>query len=108
MYLGFQCPLFFPTANGIIRKNVLLKDISTGGIGFIMPEREKPIPLNKRVRIQLTDGSYKLDLHAEIIRIVNLEEQHSILYGCRFLTLNPEIGRYIMKKQGTHLKQRRS
>ncbi|MEG2511669.1 MAG: PilZ domain-containing protein [Acetivibrio sp.] len=100
LYLGVECPLFFATAKGTLNRDVLLKDISTGGLSFILPNTEDPLPLNKKIRLHLKDDSFDKDLRAEIIRIVPLEDKNASLYGCRFLLPDASIGRYIMLKEG--------
>lgn len=108
LYLGYKCPLFFATSKGMERRNVLLKDISTGGVGFIISNNEDSLPLHKKVHIKLKDGHYDMNLHVEIIRSYALEEKNSTLYGCRFLTNEALISSYIMQKQGKKLKEMRS
>ncbi len=108
LYVGSDCPLFFATKQGIERREVLVKDISNGGVGFIVSSNEDPIPLNKQVRIHLVDGSFDMNLHLEIVRSMLLEELNSTLYGCRFIAPDAMVGRYIMQKQGIKLKEMRS
>lgn len=108
MYVGNEYPICYPTSLGIQKKDVLVKDISTGGIAFILSDQEDSIPMNKKFRLHFTDDHFEVDLHAEVIRTVALEEQHAVLYGCRFLNPEAVIGRYIMHKQGQKLKEMRS
>jgi len=108
LYVGSDCPLFLATSQGIERRDVLIKDISNGGVGFIVSNSEVPLPLYKQVRIHLVDDSFDMNLHLEIVRSMILEEQNSTLYGCRFIAPDAMVGRYIIKKQEKKLKEMRS
>ncbi|MFA9462783.1 MAG: PilZ domain-containing protein [Velocimicrobium sp.] len=108
LYLGIKCPLFIATSKGMERHDVLVKDISNGGIGFILSNDEFSLPLHKKVRVHLEDDSFNMNLHIEIIRTVVLEEKNATLYGCRYISPEILVGRYIMQKQGKKLKEMRS
>lgn len=108
LYLGNECSLYIATSKGMERRDILLKDISTGGLSFILSDKEKGFTLHQKVRISLQDGAYDLNLHVEIIRTVPLEGRNATLYGCRFATPNPSVGRYITQKQSKKLQERRA
>ncbi len=105
LFLGVDCQLLFATAQGIETRDILLKDISEGGFGFLLNEE---LPINKKVRIQLSDNGFQLDLRASVIRCIPLEEKSTNLYGCQLVHPEPQLGKYIRFKQGAKLQQMRS
>lgn len=103
LYIGEEMPLYVNTASGPTALNVLIKDISETGVGFITKEE---LDINRIVRLKLKDNNTLISLSAVIVRKEFLSHLGSNLYGCRFNEKSDKLGKYIAKRQGEVLRKK--
>jgi hypothetical protein len=103
MFVGEEMAVAVNTATGPSVINVLVKDISETGVGFITKEE---LDIDRMFRMKLKDNNKIIHLSGVIIRKEFLENLHSFLYGCKFNEKNPLLAKYIVKKQGEQLKKK--
>lgn len=103
LYLGEEMTLSINTATGPSAVDVLVKDISETGVGFITKE---DLDIGRTFRMRIKDNRLLVNLSGVIVRKENLEHLHSTLYGCKFNEKNQLLGRFIAKKQGELLRKK--
>lgn len=84
------------------RHSVLVKDISSSGVGFLVNRTDDlPFELGTSVAVFFSDEDMNQDIEliARIVRRVETENSNQILYGCMFTKKNPKIDRYCATKQ---------
>ena len=81
---------------------VILKDISTTGFGFVYNEE---IELNKFCRISCTIDNQKIVLSGNIVRRQKAENGN-IIYGCRLDRFSKELEKFINTKQREELRKK--
>ena len=77
--------------------NVLVRDISESGFGFVCKE-EYETSRTIRLTIPLTERK-SLSLSATIVRKEHNEEKGTYTYGCKFIEPNSYLSSYLMAKQ---------
>lgn len=102
MYIGEDMPVYINTASGPHLIEVLVKDISESGVGFITKEA---LDLNRIILLKIKDIDTIL-LSGVIVRKEYLPHLDSYLYGCKFNEKNDKLGKFIAKKQGEHLRKK--
>lgn len=94
-------------------RNVVIKDISTGGIGLILDDNSVAPKIGETVHITYSDKvgtgtglskEFNFSLKAAVARVDNSNQRQTIL-GCRFDKPNETVGQYINMKQIEHKKQ---
>lgn len=105
LYLGEAMTLSINTAAGPSAIDVLVKDISETGVGFITKE---DLDVGRAFRIRIKDNHQLVNLSGVIVRKENLEHLHSTLYGCKFNEKNQLLGKFLAKKQGEMLRKKNS
>lgn len=81
---------------------VILKDISTTGFGFVYHEE---LELNKFCRISCTIDNQKIVLSGNIVRKQKVENGN-IIYGCRLDRFSKELEKFINAKQREELRKK--
>lgn len=81
---------------------VILKDISTTGFGFIYQEE---LELNKFCRISCTIDNQKIVLSGNIVR-KQVADNGNIIYGCRLEHFSKELEKFINTKQREELRKK--
>lgn len=82
------------------RVDVLVKDLSSTGIGFLINKNEKTrFETGQHLEVIFKDSliSSTIDVVARVVRIE--EKETDILYGCAFSKHYPQIDRYVAAKQ---------
>ncbi len=80
--------------------NVLVKDLSSTGIGFLISKNENvEFDIGARISVIFTDSAVgtKIEAEGKIVRI--MEQETQMLYGCMFTRHYPAIERYTATKQ---------
>lgn len=103
MYIGEDMPIYINTATGPLAINVLVKDLSETGVGFITNE---DLDIDRTIRLRIKDNNYIISLSGIIIRKEYLTHLDSFLYGCKFNEKNNKLGNYIARKQGEALRKK--
>lgn len=103
MYIGEDMPIYINTASGPLSINVLVKDLSETGVGFICKEE---LDIDRIIRLKLKDNHIIINLSGKIVRKDFLTHLDSFLYGCKFNEKNNRLGHYIAKKQGEALRKK--
>jgi c-di-GMP-binding flagellar brake protein YcgR len=103
MYIGEDMPIYINTAAGPTAIDVLVKDISETGVGFISNEE---LDVERTFRLKLKDNGRIYVLSGIIVRKEILSDINSFLYGCRFTEKNNILGKYIAKKQSEQLRNK--
>lgn len=103
MYIGEDMPVYINTPQGPHLINVLVKDISETGVGFITKE---DLDVDRMIRLKIKDFNQIIVLTGVIVRKEYLPHLDSYLYGCKFNEKNDKLGRFIARKQGEHLRQK--
>ena len=80
--------------------DVLVKDISSSGFAVLV-DMNKPINVHKNdiMQLEFVDASFNEDfvLNGRVVRMDKTDKY--LLYGCRMVTENPVIDKYIANKQ---------
>lgn len=80
--------------------DVLVKDISSSGFAVLV-DMNKPINVHKNdiMQLEFVDATFNEDfvLNGRVVRMDKTEKY--LLYGCRMVTENPVIDKYIANKQ---------
>lgn len=104
VYVGETMTITVFQSNGPQPFNVLVRDISETGFGFVSKEEYESartirlsIPLNERKTLVLS---------ATIVRKEYSEERGSFSYGCKFIEPNPVLSNYLMMKQRERQQER--
>ena len=103
MFIGEEMSLSINTAAGPTAIEVLVKDISETGVGFISKEE---LDIDRTFRLKLKDKNILMNLSGVIVRKEFLENIHAYLYGCKFNEKNHLLGKFLAKKQGEILKKK--
>ena len=103
MYIGEDMPIYINTASGPISINVLVKDLSETGVGFISNE---DLDIDRTIRLRLKDNHIIINISGIIVRKEFLSHLDSFLYGCKFNEKNNRLGHYIARKQGDALRKK--
>jgi hypothetical protein len=103
MYIGEDMPIYINTATGPLAINVLVKDLSETGVGFITKE---DLDIDRTIRLRIKDNNYIISLSGIIVRKEYLTHLDSFLYGCKFNEKNNKLGNYIARKQGEALRKK--
>lgn len=104
LFIGEEMELIVRDTEGAKRYNVILKDISETGMGFVSSE---DFPLQKHVRLRFQDHSFTMNLSATIVRKYQPEENSpSCVYGCRFSEPNRILSKYITLMQQKKLQEK--
>lgn len=103
MYIGEDMPVYINTAAGPHLINVLVKDISETGVGFITKE---DLEVDRMIRLKLKDFNNVIVITGAIVRKEYLPHLDSYLYGCKFNEKNDKLGKFIARKQGELLRKR--
>lgn len=97
VYVGETMAITVFQSSGPQPFNVLVRDISETGFGFVSKE-EYEISRTIRLSIPLTDRK-TLVLSATIVRRDFNEEKGTYNYGCKFVEPNSYLSSYLMTKQ---------
>ncbi|MDD6037113.1 MAG: PilZ domain-containing protein [Lachnospiraceae bacterium] len=97
VYVGETMSITVFQSNGPQPFNVLVRDISEGGFGFVSKE-DYEVSRTIRLNIPLTDRNV-LSLSATIVRKDLNEEKGTYSYGCKFVEPNSHLSSYLMAKQ---------
>lgn len=97
VYVGETMAITIFQSSGPQPFNVLVRDISETGFGFVSKE-EYEISRTIRLSIPLTDRK-TLVLSATIVRRDFNEEKGTYNYGCKFVEPNSYLSSYLMTKQ---------
>ena len=97
VYVGETMSITVFQSNGPQPFNVLVRDISEGGFGFVSKE-DYEVSRTIRLNIPLTDRNV-LSLSATIVRKDFNEEKGTYSYGCKFVEPNSHLSSYLMSKQ---------
>lgn len=97
VYIGETMTITVFQSNGPQPFNVLVRDISETGFGFVSKE-EYESARTIRLAIPLTERK-TLVLSATIVRREFNEEKGTYSYGCKFIEPNPILSNYLMMKQ---------
>lgn len=97
VYVGETMAITVFQSSGPQPFNVLVRDISETGFGFVSKE-EYEISRTIRLAIPLTDRK-TLVLSATIVRRDFNEEKGTYNYGCKFVEPNSYLSSYLMAKQ---------
>ena len=100
VYIGETMNITVFQSSGPQPFNVLVRDISETGFGFVSKE-EYEISRTIRLSIPLTDRK-TLVLSATIVRRDFNEEKGTYNYGCKFVEPNSYLSSYLMTKQREH------
>jgi len=103
MYIGEDMPIYINTASGPYLINVLVKDISETGVGFITKE---DLDIDRMIRLKVKDFNNIIPLTGVIVRKEYLSHLDSYLYGCKFNEKSDKLGKFIARKQGELLRKR--
>ena len=79
--------------------NVIVKDLSTNGIGLVS-KTDSNLKEGNTIHVIFKDETKdkKFNLTAQVVRINKIDEQKQIV-GCKFPNTNGEIGKYVGQKQ---------
>lgn len=105
MYIGEDMQAYLNSSSGQLTIDILLKDISETGMGFISKEE---IELNRIVRLKLKDYKIIINLSAVVVRKEYIPHLKSFIYGCKFNEKNTALGKYISRKQNEQLNKKSS
>jgi len=97
VYVGETMAITVFQSSGPQPFNVLVRDISESGFGFVSKE-EYEVSRTIRLSIPLTDRK-TLVLSASIVRRDYNEEKGTYNYGCKFVEPNSYLSSYLMAKQ---------
>ncbi len=97
VYVGETMAITVFQSNGPQSFNVLVRDISESGFGFVSKE-EYEVSRTIRLTIPLTERK-TLVLSANIVRRELNEEKGTYSYGCKFVEPNAYLSSYLMAKQ---------
>ncbi len=97
VYVGETMAITVFQSNGPQPYNVLVRDISESGFGFVSKE-EYEVSRTIRLTIPLTDRK-TLVLSATIVRREFNEDKGTYSYGCKFVEPNSYLSSYLMAKQ---------
>lgn len=97
VYIGETMAITVFLSKGPQQFNVLVRDISETGFGFVSKE-EYEISRTIRLSIPLTERKTLL-LSATIVRRDFNEEKGTYSYGCKFVEPNAYLSSYLMAKQ---------
>ncbi|MBQ3027498.1 MAG: PilZ domain-containing protein [Lachnospiraceae bacterium] len=97
VYVGETMAITVFQSSGPQNFNVLVRDISESGFGFVSKE-EYEVSRTIRLAIPLTDRK-TLVLSATIVRRDYHEEKGTYNYGCKFVEPNSYLSSYLMAKQ---------
>lgn len=97
VYVGETMAITVFQSKGPQAYNVLVRDISETGFGFVSKE-EYDVGRTIRLAIPLTDRK-TLVLSANIVRREFSEDKGTYSYGCKFVEPNPYLSSYLMSKQ---------
>lgn len=97
VYIGETMAITVFQSSGPQAYNVLVRDISESGFGFVSKE-EYEVGRTIRLAIPLTDRK-TLVLSATIVRREFFEDKGTYSYGCRFVEPNAYLSSYLMAKQ---------
>lgn len=103
MYIGEDMPIYINSASGPTAINVLVKDISETGVGFITKEE---LDVTRTFRLKLKENGRIYILSGVIVRKEFLDNINSTLYGCKFTEKNNILGKYIAKRQSEQLRNK--
>ncbi|HKL80583.1 MAG TPA: PilZ domain-containing protein [Mobilitalea sp.] len=103
MFIGEDMPLYVNSSTGPTAINVMVKDISETGVGFIAKDE---IDIDRTIRLRIKDSTNIINLSGVIVRKEFLENLNSYLYGCRFNEKNDKLGKFIAKKQGEQMRKK--
>ena len=80
-------------------KDILIRDVSNNGIGFIAEKKEEFVE-GKIVNVSFKDedGRYKFELKCQIMRVREMENGR-FEYGCLVLSPPQSLGTYVAHKQ---------
>lgn len=97
VYIGETMAITVFQSHGPQSFNVLVRDISESGFGFVCKE-EYETSRTIRLTIPLTERK-SLSLSATIVRKEHNEEKGTYTYGCKFIEPNSYLSSYLMAKQ---------
>lgn len=97
VYVGETMAITVFQSSGPQAYNVLVRDISETGFGFVSKE-EYDAGRTIRLTIPLTERK-TLVLSANIVRREFVEEKGTFSYGCKFVEPNSYLSSYLMAKQ---------
>lgn len=91
---------------------VLIKDISAQGVGFVMSAQDsKDISIGDKVHLKFRDGveynNTMFDLVTNVVRIDDMDNENRCLVGCMQDKYSDTINKYILGKQRDRLKKQR-
>lgn len=104
VYIGETMAITIFQSSGPQSFNVLIRDISETGFGFVSKE-EYDIGRTLRLSIPLTERK-TLVLSSTIVRREFIEEKGSYSYGCKFIEPNAYLSNYLMAKQRERQQER--
>jgi len=79
--------------------SVLVKDLSSTGIGFLVSGTDDPFEIGGNVNVVFTDSTTgtTIDVTSRVVRV--MEGEKETLYGCMFTKHYPSVERYTASKQ---------
>lgn len=101
VYIGETMHIFAFQHTGPTPFDVLVRDISETGFGFICKEKYD-VSRTVRFSIPITGRRKMLTLTATIVRREFDENNHTYSYGCKFIEPNAALSGYLMQKQRKH------
>ncbi len=104
VYIGETMAITIFQSSGPQSFNVLVRDISETGFGFVSKE-EYDIGRTIRLSIPLTERK-TLVLSSTIVRREFIEEKGTYSYGCKFIEPNAYLSNYLMVKQRERQQER--
>ena len=86
---------------------VVIKDISSSGIGIIVPREHADVKIGSLANVYFYDGDMESEFQVSsiIVRKEDIDETR-VLLGCRFSGENQAIAKYIQRKERLNLKKR--
>lgn len=97
VYIGETMSVTVFQSEGPKSFNVLIRDISETGFGFVSKEE---FVLSRTIRLVLSLSNRKsISLSATIVRKNFIEEKAVYSYGCKFVEKNDILSAYLMAKQ---------
>ncbi|MCR5792735.1 MAG: PilZ domain-containing protein [Lachnospiraceae bacterium] len=103
LYIGEEMQIKVRKDNVIQHIDVLVKDISEGGVGFLCSDE---FNISKTLTLRLQDKNFSLDLPAKIVRREASQRGNTFLYGAAFQSPNKLLNKWIAKKQNEDLKKK--
>ena len=107
VYVGETMHIFVFQHKGPTPFDVLVRDISETGFGFICKEKYD-VSRTIRFSLPITGQRKTLTLTATIVRREFDENNHTYSYGCKFVESNAALSSYLMQRQREHQQHKMS